>query len=141
MTCDREETATSLSMSIARVARRLRQEAVGDLTPSQRSVLATLDRRGPLRMGELASIEKVTPPSISGIVGRLEGRGLVTREPSPEDARSTIVRPTASARGILTAARRKRSAFLATRLARLSDEEVGTLAEAAVLLDRIAADE
>ncbi|MDF1596820.1 MAG: MarR family transcriptional regulator [Acidimicrobiia bacterium] len=137
----REEAAGSLWLSVARLARRLRQESMGDLTPSQRSVLATLDRRGPLRMGELASIEGVSRPSITGIIGRLEGSGLVTREPSPEDARSTIVRLTAPAREILDTTSRRRSAFLAKRMTHLSDEEVGTLAKVAVLLDKIAAGE
>lgn len=114
---------------------------MGDLTPSQRSVLATLDRQGPLRMGELASIERVSRPSITGIIGRLEGRGLVTREASPEDARSTVVQLTAPAREILTTTHQRRSAFLANRLTLLSDDEVGTLTKAALLLDRIAAGE
>jgi DNA-binding MarR family transcriptional regulator len=92
-------------------------------------------------MGELASIERVSRPSITGIVGRLEGRGLVTRERSPEDARSTVVRLTAPAREILTTTNQRRSAFLANRLTLLSDEEIGTLTKAAVLFDRIAAGE
>ena len=137
---DREEIATALRLSIGRLARRLRQESLGDLTPSQRSVLATLDRHGPLRMGELAAIEKVTAPSITGIVGRLEERGLVGREPDRDDGRSTVVRPTQAAREILIAAHRKHTAFLTTRLASLQDSEVATLAEAILLLDQIAAE-
>ncbi|MBK5267681.1 MAG: MarR family transcriptional regulator [Acidimicrobiia bacterium] len=138
---DPAEIAAALRLSIGRLARRLRQESVGDLTPSQRSILFTLDRHGPLRMGELAAIEKISAPSVTGIVGRLEERGLVDRQPDPNDARSTLVRPTETATTILAAARQLRTAFLTTRLASMQDSEISTLVQAMALLDRIAADE
>jgi DNA-binding MarR family transcriptional regulator len=112
---------------------------VDNLTPSQRSILATLERHGPLRMGELASIEKISAPSISGIVGRLEGRGLVSREADPKDARSTLVRSTPKANSIMNAVRQQRSAFLAARMETLTEAEISTLKDATELLKRLAA--
>ena len=112
-----------------------------DLTPSQRSMLASLEHHGPLRMGELASIEKISAPSISGIVGRLEDRGLVAREADPKDARSTLVRSTPEASSILNTVRQQRSAFLASRMETLTEAEVTTLIDATELLKRLASDQ
>ena len=134
---DRQATAVALRLSVGRLARRLRQESLGELTPSQRSALASLDREGPLRMSDLANIERVSPPSLTGIVSRLEQRGLVVREVNPDDARSTVVSITTDARQLLAAIRAKRTAFLAERLANLSEEEVSTLNQAVALLERI----
>lgn len=42
---------------------------------------------GPRRMGELAECANTTQPSLTGIVDRLEERGLVERRRSPDDRR------------------------------------------------------
>jgi DNA-binding MarR family transcriptional regulator len=136
-----EELADALRLVTARLARRLRQPALGDLTPSQRSVLASLGRHGPLRMGELARIENITPPSLTGIVTRLVDRGLVTRTEDPGDGRSTLVAATAAGAANLEAARREKTAFLTTRIRHLGDEERRLLRAAVLLLDRIVAGE
>ncbi len=134
---DRQQTASALRLAVGRLARRLRQESLGDLTPSQRSALATLDREGPLRMSDLAVIERVTPPSMTGIAARLEDRGLVTREANPNDARSTVVSITPEAHDLLTAIRERRTAFLAARLSEMTDDEMLVLSRAISLLERI----
>lgn len=134
---ERQELAIALRLAVGRLARRLRQESLGDLTPSQRSVLATLDREGPQRMGRLAELERITPPSLTGIVDRLEQRGLVAREPNPEDARSTVVCVTPSAHELLVAIRNRRTAFLARRLAQMSPSQIDLLSHSVELLDRI----
>jgi len=131
------ELADSLRLVVGRLARRLRQQSLGGLTLSQRSVLVTLETSGPLRMGELARLENVSPPSITGIVGRLEMRGLVTRVPDPEDARSTMVVIAPEAVEGLVESRRLRSAYLAERIGRLSDQDRETLAAGVEILNRI----
>jgi DNA-binding MarR family transcriptional regulator len=131
------ELADSLRLAVGRLARRLRQQAQGGLTPSQRSVLATLETSGPLRMGDLARIENVSPPSVTGIVGRLEDRAMVRRVPDPDDARSTMVEATELAIADLQESRRVRSTYLAEHLNRLDDAERTLLREAVVLLHRM----
>jgi DNA-binding MarR family transcriptional regulator len=131
------EIADDLRLVIGRLARRLRQQTLDGMTPSQRSVIATLESNGPLRMGELARIENVSPPSITGIVGRLEERGLVSRVSDPEDARSTRVEITIAARQLLGESRKRRSMFLAQRLERLDQDERALLARAVPVLDRL----
>ncbi len=131
------QLAEELRLVIGRLARRLRQQTPGGLTPSQRSVLTTLEQGGPMRMGELARVENVSAPSITGIVDRLEDRRLAARVPDPDDARSTLVQITDEALRIMADSRRQRSIFLAERVARLDPEERSILTEALPLLDRL----
>ncbi len=135
-----EELADALRLVIGRIARRLRQQSLGDMTPSQRSVLASLDRHGTLRIGELARIENISAPSLSGIVGRLESRGFVTRSSDPEDARSTLVEVTPLAVEALVEARAERNAFLRTKLSTVSREDRDVIARAVSLLEALAED-
>jgi DNA-binding MarR family transcriptional regulator len=135
------DIADALRLAIGRLARRLRQQALGDMTPSQRSVLASLGHNGPMRMGELAAVEGISGPSLTGIIGRLEDRGFVQRSDDPDDARSTLAAATAAGLDALEEARRERTAFLVTRLGRLSASERETLALAVVLLGRMVDDE
>jgi DNA-binding MarR family transcriptional regulator len=57
-----------------------------DLTRMQAFVLAHL-LSGPKPMRSLAGHLKCEPSNITGLVDRMEARGLVTREPDPEDRR------------------------------------------------------
>ncbi|MEX0796001.1 MAG: MarR family transcriptional regulator [Acidimicrobiia bacterium] len=133
--------AERLRVAAGRLARRLRQQTLGDLTPSQSSVLATLDRRGPMSMGRLAEIEVISRPSTTGIVSRLVDRGLVVRADNPEDGRSAIVAISSEGSKLLQHRRRERDAFLARAVESLSDDERLVLARAAELIERITAEE
>ena len=84
--------ASSLRLSVMRLARRLRLERSGDdRTLNQLAVLGTLDRRGPQSVGQLAALEKVKPPSMTRTVACLEEAGLVTRRPHDRDGRQVVV--------------------------------------------------
>lgn len=131
------ETADQLRLAVGRLARRLRTQSAGGLTPSQRSVLASLMRHGPLTMGRLADIEGISRPSITGIVGRLAERGLVRRVPDPTDGRQMLAEVTADGDAAVRRGREERTAFLVQRMERLDDEERDVLARAAVLMRRM----
>src|SRR6478672_2903393 len=127
---DISELAARLRLAITRTARRLRQEAGTDLSPSQTAALATIDSNGPLTPSELASLERVQRPTATRIVARLEEEGLVERAADPGDGRSFIVSPTAQGRMLLRKLRTRKNAYLARRLRDLDTEEVATLARA-----------
>lgn len=133
------QAPTELQVAVMRLARRLRLER-GDhgLTLTQLSVLATLDRHGPMTPGELAAHERVRPPSMTRTVASLDDLGLVTREDHPTDGRQVVVRLTADAEALLAADRAQRAAWLESRVSQLSAEEQRTLADAVALLDRLA---
>ncbi len=61
------------------------------LTMQQFGVLRLLSLRGVLPMSMLSEELKVTPPVITGIVDRLEDKGLVKRSGSASDRRRTDI--------------------------------------------------
>ena len=131
--------ASSLRLSVMRLARRLRLERSGDdRTLNQLAVLGTLDRHGPLTVGELAGLEKVKPPSMTRTVANLEEAGLVTRRPHDRDGRQVVVDLTDEAHRVLSDDRRQRDAWLARHLDGLDPDELELLHRVAPLLERIA---
>ncbi len=132
--------ASTLRLSVMRLSRRLRLERSGDdRTLNQLAVLGTLDRRGPLTVGELAGLEKVKPPSMTRTVACLEEAGLVSRRPHERDGRQVVVELTSPARQVLDDDRRRRDAWLAQRLGVLTHDELELLRRVAPLLERLAA--
>jgi DNA-binding MarR family transcriptional regulator len=129
------ELATRLRLALARSARRLRQEAGTDLSPSLTAALATVERHGPLTPSELAARERVQRPTVTRIVARLEEAGLIARAGDPGDRRSSLITVTPAGRGLLAAARTRKDAFLSERLDALSAKDRATLERAAALLE------
>ncbi|MET0458182.1 MAG: MarR family transcriptional regulator [Ilumatobacteraceae bacterium] len=132
--------ASTLRLGVMRLGRRLRLERdTDDLTLNQFAVLGTLQRCGPLSVGELAGIERVKPPSMTRTVAVLEEAGLVTRRPHATDGRQVVVGLTPEAVAVMEADRRRRDAWLAQQLDALSVDELDLLRRVAPLLERIAA--
>src|SRR5215213_582766 len=130
-----QELATRLRLALARSARRLRQEAGTDLSPSLSAALATVDRFGPLTPTELAARERVQRPTITRVVCRLEEAGLVSRAADPADGRSALITVSPAGRQVLAEIRTRKDAFLSERLEALGPEDRATLERAAALLE------
>ncbi len=64
------------------------------LTPPQFDIVVTLGNTDGMTFKELGSRTLITKGTLTGVVDRLEARGLVAREASPTDGRSTLVRLT-----------------------------------------------
>ena len=91
------------------------------LTGAQARVLALLSQ-GPTPMRRIAHRLKCEPSNVTGIVDRLESRGLVERRPDPADRRVKLAAATEA--GQETAERLRRSLdFAREPLAELSEEE------------------
>jgi DNA-binding MarR family transcriptional regulator len=135
------QLATDIRDAITRLNRRLRQvRPVGDLTQSQLSALTSLELAGSLTPRELAEAERVQPPTMTRIVGKLETLGLVRRDPHPTDGRQVILSATEAGREVFAEHRRARDEWLTRRLAELPPAERATLHAAAEILSRIARD-
>lgn len=131
--------ASALRLSVLRLARRLRAErADTDLTLSQLSALATLERHGVLTPGELAACERVRPPSMTRLVASLEEAGLVRRTGHASDRRLVVLAVTDAGTALLREDRRRRDAWLSRQLRRLDPADVEVLRAAAAVLDRLA---
>lgn len=129
----------SLRSAVMRLSRRLRHQRVDEtLSPTEMSVLGTLTRCGSATPGELARKEHVQPPSMTRIVAMLEAKGLVRRDPHPDDRRQVVVRQTEQAEAMLGESRARRNAWLAQLTEGLTDEERAVLREAAPVLEKLA---
>ncbi len=129
--------ATDLRLACMRISRRVRYESSHDVAPHQFSVLCRLEET-PRTPGELADIERVAKPSMTRTLAALVERGLVGRQADPTDGRQVIVSITAEGRASVRAIRRKRDAWMASRVANLTPEEQDVLQRAAVILDKVA---
>lgn len=134
---DLADTAARLRLSATRLARQLRQHSSVGLTPSQLSALASVDRHGPLTLGELAEHERVAPPTITKVVNKLEADGLVTRRVDPDDRRYSRVATTDAGLELLTETRERRDAWLAVRLLELDADEHHRLRAALDVLETL----
>ena len=130
--------ASTLRLSVMRLARRMRaQRADTMLTLSQLAALATLDRHGALSPGELAAHEKISPPSMTRLLGVLEEQGLVLRSAHPTDGRQVVMAVSSAGQAMLREDRRRRDAWLSRQLTSLTAQERDVLHRAAAILERL----
>jgi DNA-binding MarR family transcriptional regulator len=134
---DATELASRLRLGVTRLARKLRQEAGAGVSPSLLAALASIERGGPMTIGELCAVEQVQPPTMTRIVASLVQTGLVAREPDPSDRRVAWVRVTPEGAKLLHRSRKRKDEFLAKRMGSLGADELGVLEEAATLLERL----
>lgn len=125
------ETIISAAYSLGRIA----AHRTGNEAPAaQWRALATLERYGTLRIGELASAARTTQPGMTRLIGQMADETLVTRSPDPDDSRATVVRITADGRGALARWRVQLSETLAPLFADLTEDDRAALERTAQLL-------
>jgi DNA-binding MarR family transcriptional regulator len=129
------DVAGRLRFAVVRLARRLRQEAGDELSPTMVASLATVERAGPLTPSELAQIERVKRPTATRVVARLVAEGLVERAVDPADGRVSLLTVTAEGSRLLKRLRKRKNAYLARRLRDLDPDEIRTLERAAEILE------
>lgn len=127
-----------LMPAIGQLVRKLRSEAhSGEFNLSESSVLARLEREGPMTTADLARAESMRPQSMKSVLSMLEEQACVERKPHPSDGRQILFMLTT--KGL--AARRRRSAakhdWLVEAVAKLDEAEVRTLAAALPIIRRL----
>jgi len=134
--------AQDLRAVVGKFKRRLREQAhVGDLTPSQVSVLLRLEKDGPTTASSLARAEAMRPQSMASVVAALEALKLIRGEPDPADGRQTLLSLTDTCRQWIRDGRTARQDWLSRRIQdRLSAREQFELATAVDLLARLVDD-
>jgi DNA-binding MarR family transcriptional regulator len=133
------DVAAALYASIGLLVQRVRHApAPGALTLPERSALERLARGGPATAAELARSEQITPQAMSATIAALERRGLVERQPDPNDGRRAITSVRPAGRKLLRRKHDVRAQQLAAVLREFTPAELATLAAAAPLIDRLA---
>jgi DNA-binding MarR family transcriptional regulator len=138
-TIDTTLLAGRLRLALGHLVRRLRAEHSFPFT--QGSVLGRLDREGSRSIGDLATLERVRPQSMTQTIADLEADGLIERRPDPDDGRRTLVELTERGLETLQADRRHRVGWLAQSIADdLTPQQQRLLADALPLIERLAED-
>ncbi|MFG1929724.1 MarR family winged helix-turn-helix transcriptional regulator [Mycobacterium sp. NPDC048908] len=134
-----EDVAGALLLCMGLLRRRLRQVPVTDeLSFPETAALGRLDRGGPATSADLARQEQISPQSMGATLAHLEARGLVKRQPDPDDGRRILLSLSAAGRRVLNRRRSARVEQLANGLADFTPTELEQLAVAAPLIERLA---
>jgi DNA-binding MarR family transcriptional regulator len=137
---DSQRMAVALRLVVGRIARRLRQtHTVGEMTSSEASVLARLDHDGAASPGVLADQERIRPQAMASTLATLEERGLVRRQPDPDDGRRAVMTVTTAGHQMLLDRRSEGTQLLTSVLdAEFTGAERHALLAVLPLLDRLA---
>lgn len=129
---------TRLRVALARLSRRLRRHALAGLTPTQLAALSTVERSGPLRLGDLAAAEGIAPSTLTRMVAVLEDLGYVRRDADPKDARASTLAITPEGHQTLEQLRAEGNALLTRWLLLLDPGQRAALAAALPALEALA---
>lgn len=108
------------------------------LSRTAAATLSRLSTSGPARLTDLAAAEEISQPSMSTLVARLVGQGLVLREADPDDARAVRLSVTAAGEAKVAERRAARTRRLDTALAQLAPDDAAVIADALPALTRLA---
>jgi len=108
----------------------VRRARGAEFSVPQFRALSYLERHKGASLGEVAEHIGLSLPTLSKLVDGLVARNLVRRRPAKEDRRRLTLALTAHGRRILGAAHEAAQEALAERLKRLSEDDLGVVAEA-----------
>ncbi|MEA2612200.1 MAG: hypothetical protein QOI52_159 [Chloroflexota bacterium] len=104
-----------------------RRWVAGSLSIVHLHVLTILESDAPLPMGKLAEALDVSIASATGIIDRMEQRGLVERAQQADDRRVVLVQPTVSGLAVFSDLDEHRRAGVTRLLERMTDAELAAL--------------
>ncbi|MEV6069997.1 MarR family transcriptional regulator [Nocardia sp. NPDC052001] len=130
--------AGELSLAVVRLTRHLRgRRADAQISLTQLSALATLNRDGAMTPGALAAKERVQPPSMTRVIASLSEMSLVQRDPHPTDGRQIIVSLSENGRALIADETHAREAWMTDQLSNLSPDQLAVLEQAVGIMKQI----
>ena len=96
----------------------------GSLSLVHLHVLTVLQVHGPMPMSKLADALDVSVASLTGIIDRMEARGLVERRREPDDRRVIVVHRTDAGDAVFGEMAAERRKHLEMLFERMTDEEL-----------------
>jgi DNA-binding MarR family transcriptional regulator len=125
-----DESLADAFWSVARQLRETSQDTLApwDVTPAQYRALRVLRRHGVMRLSALSDRLRIAARSTTEVIDALEARGLVGRQPDPQDRRATLVDLTERGTGMLDAIRAARGTESERAFDRLSRTDRADLA-------------
>lgn len=134
-----EENVSDLTQAIGLLVRRVRAAAAShELSLTEASVMARLERYGPATTADLARAEGMKPQSMGTTIAVLEEMGIVARQPHPTDGRQVNLVLTAKGAAIRKSTGDAKRTWLAQAIAQLDAKEQATLFAASEIIQRLA---
>jgi DNA-binding MarR family transcriptional regulator len=93
------------------------------------NVLTLLEASGPMPMGRLAEQLDISVASMTGVIDRMEARGIVERRRDSKDRRVILVQPAKGGRKLIQDIGKRRRIALAVLLSKLDDSQLEGLLE------------
>lgn len=134
-----DSSVVDLTQSIGMIVRRIRAASAShELSLTESSVMARLDRDGPATIADLARAERIKPQSMGSAIATLEELGMVERKPHPTDGRQFYIALTAKGLAIRNSTKDAKRTWLAQAITQLNDDERDILFKAGPILKRLA---
>ncbi len=134
-----EANVSDLTQAIGLLVRRVRAAAAShELSLTEASVMARLERYGPATTADLARAEGMKPQSMGTTIAVLEEMGIVARQPHPTDGRQKNLVLTAKGTAIRKSTGDAKRTWLAQAIAQLDPKEQATLFAAGETIQRLA---
>lgn len=125
------------SVAIHLLRRLRRVDEASGLSGPAAAALSVLVFSGAQRMGDLARIEQVRPPTMTRVVRELTARGLVRTISDAADRRVLRVEATSKGHAVMHRGRSRRVHVLSAALRTLDGKEIAALDRAVAALERI----
>ena len=123
------ELAGQLIAVASRLIRFAARESTSSVPRALARALAVVADLGEPRISDIAAADRISQPTATTIVQKLEERGWVERAPDPNDARAVRIRITEAGLAAQRDFRRAAADALTPRLARLDDDQITALSD------------
>ena len=111
------------------------------LTTTQFDVIATLGNQPPMTCKELGERTLVTKGTLTGVLERLEAKGILERKLNPEDARSQIIGLTAGGQALFEKVFPAHLLHLEKAFSKLNEKELADVTQSLKTIHQIFANE
>ena len=142
---DEMKKVLEISRLIGEITNLMRQNRIKSfenigITAPQSLVVAMLSRSEKMKLGDLSNKMNLSNSTVSGIVDRLEKRGIVERIRSEEDRRVTYIAATQSFNDSYGNLHKKMEEYMHNVMSKASDGDIDKITEGLNTLKRLLAD-
>jgi DNA-binding MarR family transcriptional regulator len=134
---DLPELGAQLIAVSSRLIRFAARESTSSVPRALARALAVIVDLGEPRISDIAAADRISQPTATNLVQKLEERGWVERTPDPHDARAVRIRITDTGKAAQLEFRRSAAQSLTPRLERLEPAQLTALADGVLALQSL----
>jgi DNA-binding MarR family transcriptional regulator len=136
-----DSSVDGLKNALGLLIRRIRAAAPSEqheLSWTQKSVIARLEKDGAMTSAELARAEGVKPQSMGTAITHLEDLGIIEKKAHPSDGRQLIIKLTTKGAAVRKTGKDASRAWLGQAIEKLDKKEQAILFDAGEIIKRLA---